>query len=412
MKRLAFLTAAAIGLGAPLAMAAPAIAAPVTLTITYNPSPLDPGNATTTGAQFELVGPITNGVNVGAQVSASVAVDGAAAGNTYVASWYACPARGSATADCQKVHGTLALGAGADLIFRYTVEQETLGKYLRLGVVAKDVAGAEVGTAEGTGATQPLVWPKLATGGRPTVSANPEAEKQATISLQAWTLPAGTTFGNRTVQVWSCPSENNGQGAGFAWNAAGDGCTDASSGIGSAFNTANATSLVYNVPAGATGRYLVVSDLVLARFGTNTTGAAVRSAATLVGTTPVATPTPTPSASPSAEATPAPAPTAATTFRVAVTTKPAVVRGKKLKVVVSTSSAASVGEATVQLKKRPTTKAKAIRTLKAVDVVNGTGQSVTLIPKRFAKGNYYVVVTYRDDKTKRKTVGSSQVVVK
>ena len=411
MKRLVFLTAAAIGLAAPLAMATPAMAAPATLTITYNTPPLDAGNATTTGAQFELLGPITNGVNVGAAMSARVAVDGAAAANSYAAKWYACPARGSATADCQWVHSTLAIGGGADLSFRYTVEQETLGKYLRLAVTAKDAAGVEVGTAEGTGATQALVWPKLATGGRPTVSANPEAAKQATISLQAWTLPTGTTFGNRTVQVWSCPSESNGQGAAFAWNAAGDGCTDATSGIGSAFNTANATSLVYNVPAGATGRYLVVSDLVLARFGTNTTGAVVRSSATLVGTTPVVTPTPTPSASPSAEPTAAPTP-AATTFRVAVTTKPVVVRGKKLKVVVSTSSAASIGEATVALKKRPTSKAKAIRTLKAVDVVNGTGQSVTAIPKRFAKGNYYVVVTYRDDTTKRKTIGSSQVVVK
>jgi hypothetical protein len=253
------------------------------------------------------------------------------------------------------------------------------------------------------------VYPGLATGGRPTVAANPRPAAQTNISLQAWSLKDGAAFASRAVTVWSCPSASNGQTSGAGWNVAGEGCTDVSSGIASTFNTLNATTIAFNVPANAEGRYLVVADNVLYRAGNLTAIATVRSAGAHALT---ATPSPTPS--PTATATPTAAPTAAPAakFRIAVITKSSVTRGARLKVVVSTSTATSIGTAKVQIKKRPTAKGGAAQTLKSIDVVNGTGQSVTKVGKRLAKGNYYVFATYVDDRSGKVTTASAPITLK
>jgi hypothetical protein len=194
-----------------------------------------------------------------------------------------------------------------------------------------------------------------------------------------------------------------------------------SQGIASAFNVVGATNVLFNVPAGAEGRYLIVSDLMLASFGSGSvTGAVVRSAATQVAVG--ASPSPSPSASPSATATPTANSTATSTgapeaaptgkFRIAVITKSSVTRGANLKVVVSTSTATSIGTAKVQIKKRPTAKGGAAQTLKSIDVVNGTGQSVTKVGKRLAKGNYYVFATYVDDRSGKVTTASAPITLK
>jgi len=139
-----------------------------------------------------------------------------------------------------------------------------------------------------------------------------------------------------------------------------------------------------------------------------------RTAIVTGGGTP--SPSPSPSASPSATVAipvnPSARPNAAGQFRVAVISKPSVTRGSRLKVTVSTSSATSIGEAVVQIKKRPTAQASAKQTLKAIDVVNGTGQSVTTINRRLPKGSYFLVATYRDDITKRKIISTAPLTIR
>jgi hypothetical protein len=105
-------------------------------------------------------------------------------------------------------------------------------------------------------------------------------------------------------------------------------------------------------------------------------------------------------------------PGAAGQFRIAVISKPSVTRGSRLEVTVSTSSATSMGEALVQIKKRPTSRAGTKQTLKKIDVVNGTGQAVSTISRRLPKGSYFLVATYVDDKTKRKTIGTAPLTIK
>jgi hypothetical protein len=219
------------------------------------------------------------------------------------------------------------------------------------------------------------------------------------------------------VKVYSCPAATNGQSQTYAWNTSADGCTDVSQGIASAFNVVGATNVLFNVPAGADGRYLIVSDLMLASFGSGSvTGAVVRSAATQVAVGASPSPSPSATATPTANSTAAStaAPEAAPTgkFRIAVITKSSVTRGVRLKVVVSTSTATSIGTAKVQIKKRPIAKGGAAQTLKSIDVVNGTGQSVTKVGKRLAKGNYFVFATYVDDRSGNVTTASAPITLK
>jgi hypothetical protein len=195
-----------------------------------------------------------------------------------------------------------------------------------------------------------------------------------------------------------------------------------SQGIASAFNVVGATNVLFNVPAGADGRHLIVSDLMLASFGSGSvTGAVVRSAATQVAVgaspspSPSATATPTansPTANSTAASTAAPEAAPTGKFRIAVITKSSVTRGARLKVVVSTSTATSIGTAKVQIKKRPIAKGGAAQTLKSIDVVNGTGQSVTKVGKRLAKGNYFVFATYVDDRSGNVTTASAPITLK
>jgi hypothetical protein len=195
-----------------------------------------------------------------------------------------------------------------------------------------------------------------------------------------------------------------------------------SQGIASAFNVVGATNVLFNVPAGADGRYLIVSDLMLASFGSGSvTGAVVRSAATQVAVgaspspSPSATATPTansPTANSTAASTAAPEAAPTGKFRIAVITNSSVTRGARLKVVVSTSTATSIGTAKVQIKKRPIAKGGAAQTLKSIDVVNGTGQSVTKVGKRLAKGNYFVFATYVDDRSGKVTTASAPITLK
>lgn len=420
MKKLAVAIATSVAVIVPIQFAAPAQAAPPSVTITYAAPGLTSGSALTTGAQLELFGPVPDSVNVRENVTVNVAVNyGGVPPRAYEARWYACPTRTSNLADCGNAISITNGGGAPPTSLTFQATQNYLGKYLRYWINVSNANG-EASTTQADGARQPLIWPALATGERPTFASAPTPGNQSNISLKAWNLAAGTTFASRTVQVWSCPNSANGQIPTFAWNARGDGCTDVSSGISSTFNTAAATTIAMNVPAGTEGRFLVVSDLVVARFGTNSTGALVRSEAVPVGATPSPSPSPSasPSASPSPSATienpgnPSARPNAAGQFRVAVTSKPSVTRGSRLKVTVSTSSATSMGEATVQIKKRPTARASAKQTLKSIDIVNGTGQSVTMINGRLPKGSYFLVATYRDDTTNRKTITTAPLTIK
>jgi hypothetical protein len=412
MKKFAFVAVSSATLITSLALAAPAQAAPPTVTITYAAPGLTKGDALTTGAQLELLGPVPDSVNVQGRLGVEYTVNyGGVNPFDYAAQWYRCPSRTSVLADCLETASNEGGGAPRST-YVYAPGPLDLGSYIRFVMRVRNANG-ESSVTEGTGARQPLVWPKLATGSPATFAAAPVPGTQSNIALKAWTLPEGTTFASRAVTVWSCPSASNGQVSTYAWNARGDGCTDVSSGITSTFNTAAATTIAFNVPAGTEGRYLVVSDQVLARFSASTTGALVRSSGNLIGgATPSASPSPTPTPSPSATPTAAPTAAPAAKFRIAVITKSSVTRGARLKVVVSTSTATSIGTAKVQLKKRPTAKGGAAQTLKSIDVVNGTGQSVTKVGKRLAKGNYYVFATYVDDRSGKVTTASAPITLK
>jgi len=392
-----------------LGLTAPAQAAEPDVTLTVDNPGLNKGNATTTGALVELLGPIPNATNVGTAVVGRIAANyGGVAVKSYQATWYSCPTRGAALNTCEAIAGSGIVNGTADgKSLSYTVGADAVGTYLRFVV---NVTNNNNETALDTSPTNSdiAVYPLLPTGGRPTPSGAMIQGTQTNIALKEWTIPAGSTFASRAVTAYSCPQATNGQGAASAWNPAGDGCTDVSSGIASTFATRNATTIAFNIPASTAGRFLVIQDTVGARstVGNLPTLTAVRSEG--IAITTEVTPTPTPTPSPTATADPTPAPSV---FRVAVTSKPAVTRGSRLKVVVSTSSARSIGEAKVQLKKRPSARGKATQTLKAVDIVNGTGQSVTKIGSRIAKGDYFLWVTYVDDRTGKITTASSKVKV-
>lgn len=402
-------TAIAVVIGT-LGHAAPVQAAEPDVTVTVDNPGLNKGNATTTGALVELLGPIPNATNVGTAVVGRIAANyGGVAAKSYQATWYSCPTRGAALNTCDAIAGSgIVNGTAEGKTLSYTVGADAVGTYLRFVV---NVTNNNNETSLDTSATNAdiVVYPPLPTGGRPTPSGAVIQGTQTNIALKEWTIPAGSTFSSRAVTVYSCPQAANGQGTSAAWNPAADGCTDVSSGIASTFATRNATTIAFNTPAATAGRFLVVQDTVGTRstVGNLATLAAVRSDGIAI-TTDV-TPTPTPTPSPTATTDPTPSPSV---FRVAVTSKPTVTRGSRLKVVVSTSSARSIGEAKVQLKKRPSARGKATQTLKAVDVVNGTGQSVTRIGGRIAKGDYFLWVTYVDDRTGKISTASSKVTVK
>ena len=428
MKKFAVVAVSSATLITSLAFSPPALAAdPPSVQLNYIPSALAKGDATSTGAQFEPFGPIPDAVQVGSTAVANLVVKEANGGiviGSQRSIWYACPSRGSELAACTE-RKRLVVGPN-DLIgagdFTYTATQDDVGKFLRVWSQVRSSATGLTTENPGTGSGQLLVWPRIATGARPTIAGSPASSSQTTIALRAWSLAPGTAFQSRTVKVYSCPAATNGQSQTYAWNTSVDGCTDVSQGIASAFNVVGATNVLFNVPAGADGRYLIASDLMLASFGSGSvTGAVVRSAATQVAVgaspspSPSATATPTansPTANSTAASTAAPEAAPTGKFRIAVITKSSVTRGVRLKVVVSTSTATSIGTAKVQIKKRPIAKGGAAQTLKSIDVVNGTGQSVTKVGKRLAKGNYFVFATYVDDRSGKVTTASAPITLK
>jgi hypothetical protein len=116
--------------------------------------------------------------------------------------WYSCPTRASGPNDCTAIKAERTRNGQPPATITATVPADSVGKYISIIIGAGNESN-DTASASGPDNDEPLVWPALATGGRPTFPAAPAPGAQATIALKAWNLAAGTTFASRTVQVWS-----------------------------------------------------------------------------------------------------------------------------------------------------------------------------------------------------------------
>ena len=331
-----------------------------------------------------------NAVVEGYELSAQIApinYTGTSGPGSYSYTWLSCPARGVPDTSCvtASTSGTVKGDPGGGNS-AYTATANDAMRYMRFSLtVTPSGTWDSARTVTSDPAKDIFVMPGPITGAQPQVSTYQALGTTGVATLKAWTLPSTAVFRVRDVAVWACTSSTAGQTAGrdFAPDAAG--CTKLTL-TSNPSSSPDAAALTFQIPAGASGQYLLVSDTVTVASGASALLSAwvVRSAtAPLPGQQAVTpTPTPVPAAVPS----------------IAVAALASVKRGGTYEVSIAVSPASSSGNATARLVtrgKKPTT----VQTLKAIRVTAGTGSSSTKISASVRPGTYNLVVRYADTPT-------------
>lgn len=338
------------------------------------------------------------GTDVKAQVG-TVDFTGTSGPGTYSYKWLSCPSRGAADGNCTAEDAVSSqTGNPSGIIRTYVPNADDVGRYLRFVLtVTPSGAGDTSRVVTSDPSKDVYVIGQSPAGAQPDVGSSQSPGTNGTAVLKKWTIPASSNFRIREVAAWACTSSSAGQTASKDFVPSSAGCTSLTV-LTNVAAVSDQTAIVFTIPADATGKYLLVSDVVTTATGPSSILASyvVRSAAVaLKGSSPVS---PTPSPTSTATPTPSPTlnPTPATSTLIVTSAKKAP-QGASYTVSVTVSPTAT-GTASVRLvtrKKKP----KTAQTLASVSVVNGSGTSQTKISKGVAKGKYTLIVQFIDTKT-------------
>jgi len=255
-----------------------------------------------------------------------------------------------------------------------------------------------------------------ATGGQPEVKPGQVPGEHGIALLRKWAIPASSGLRSREVAAWACTSPSAGQSTTKEFVPASAGCTSLQV-LTSVSWVADATAIVFAIPADAAGKYLLVSDAVTTSTGPSLALATylVRSAAVPLKGSAAASASPAPSASPS----PAPSGSAAggqsgsqsssATATMSVTAERRATAGVQYEVKVAMTPASATGVANVSLVTRGSP-SQVVQTLSSVQVANGTGTSRSTITAR--PGRYALVVQFVDGTTGKSLTYTRKVRVR
>lgn len=414
---------------APVASAATAFDMPQP-TVSYLPA--NQGNAIGSGAYLWLGGNTTLQTTVGDIVTGKIgtitfAEDMTPKSRTYT--WYACPTRGAALANCTSVQTLTADGNASNSGYNYNPKPADIGKYLAMSVNQKYnlPGGWNQATITTDRAKDLQVVNNLPTTVRPAWGITGlTAGGKANLLLFPWTMPSDTTFASRTLNVWACDSANAGQVTTATWTTTGCTALGAGSLSGGNVNSNSATIVQVQTTAAMAGKTLVAEAMISAKAGNGVAGIFVSRSAG--GTVPAAASGSAAAADASATPSPtatAPAPTEAsssasganggnsassTTAATAIVPTVKIIstkyfkRGRATGVSIELTGrgkgTVGTGNAVVQLIKKGLPGEKASQRLKTTVVKSMKGFKRQTLSKKLRPGTYYLRVIYTDSRSK------------
>lgn len=427
MKRATAIGGAAAAAGlATLVGAPPVTANPVTIPVPNISVPALPAtwSALGTGILASPDVPTGSVVLAGTEIKAQIGtIDfaGTSGQGTYTPTWLSCPSRGATDSACTPVDpGTSQPGNPSGQTRAYTPKAEDVGRYLRFSLSVTPPQGVPK-LATSDPAKDVYVLGPAATGGQPEVKPGQVPGEHGIALLRKWAIPASSGLRSREVAAWACTSPSAGQSTTREFVPASAGCTSLQV-LTSVSWVADATAIVFAIPADAAGKYLLVSDAVTTSTGPSLALATylVRSAAVpLKGSAAGASASPAPSASPS----PAPSGSAvgsqsgsqsggqstSATGTMSVTAERRATAGVQYEVKVAMTPASAAGVANVSLVTRGSP-SQVVQTLSSVQVANGTGTSRSTITAR--PGRYALVVQFVDGTTGKSLTYTRKVRVR
>lgn len=338
------------------------------------------------------------GTDVKAQVG-TVDFTGTSGPGTYSYKWLSCSGRGVADGTCTEEDSSSSqTGNPSGIIRTYVPNVDDVGRYLRFVLTVTPSGAGDSSRVVTTDASKDVyVIGQSPTGAQPEVGSSQSPGTNGTAVLKKWTIPASSNFRIREVAAWACTSSSAGQTTGRDFVPTSAGCTSLTV-LTNVAGVSDQTAIVFTIPSDATGKYLLVSDVVTTATGPSSILASyvVRSAAVALKGSATVSPTP----SPTSTATPTPSPTVnpnPATSTLIVTSAKKAPAGASYAVSVTVNPSAT-GTASVRLVTRKK-KAKTAQTLASVSVVNGSGTSQTKISNSVAKGKYTLIVQFIDTKT-------------
>jgi len=406
---------------ATLVGAPPVTANPVTIPVPNISVPALPAtwSALGTGILASPDVPTGSVVLAGTEIKAQIGtIDfaGTSGQGTYTPTWLSCPSRGAADSACTPVDpGTSQPGNPSGQTRAYTPKADDVGRYLRFSLSVTPPQGVPK-LATSDPAKDVYVLGPAATGGQPEVKPGQVPGEHGIALLRKWAIPASSGLRSREVAAWACTSPSAGQSTTKEFVPASAGCTSLQV-LTSVNWVADATAIVFAIPADAAGKYLLVSDAVTTSTGPSLALATylVRSAAVPLKGSAAASASPAPSASPSPTASGSAAggqsgsQSSSATATMSVTAERRATAGVQYEVKVAMTPASATGVANVSLVTRGSP-SQVVQTLSSVQVANGTGTSRSTITAR--PGRYALVVQFVDGTTGKSLTYTRKVRVR
>jgi len=422
LRRPSVIGGAAVVAGLATFVGAPPVTAnPVTIPVPNISVPALPAtwSALGTGILASPDVPTGSVVLAGTEIKAQIGtIDfaGTSGQGTYTPTWLSCPSRGAADSACTPVDpGTSQPGNPSGQTRAYTPKADDVGRYLRFSLSVTPPQGVPK-LATSDPAKDVYVLGPAATGGQPEVKPGQVPGEHGIALLRKWAIPASSGLRSREVAAWACTSPSAGQSTTKEFVPASAGCTSLQV-LTSVNWVADATAIVFAIPADAAGKYLLVSDAVTTSTGPSLALATylVRSAAVPLKGSAAASASPAPSASPSPTASGSAAggqsgsQSSSATATMSVTAERRATAGVQYEVKVAMTPASATGVANVSLVTRGSP-SQVVQTLSSVQVANGTGTSRSTITAR--PGRYALVVQFVDGTTGKSLTYTRKVRVR
>jgi len=422
LRRPSVIGGAAVVAGLATFVGAPPVTAnPVTIPVPNISVPALPATWSALGSGILASPDVPTGsvVLAGTEIKAQIGtIDfaGTSGQGTYTPTWLSCPSRGAADSACTPVDpGTSQPGNPSGQTRAYTPKADDVGRYLRFSLSVTPPQGVPK-LATSDPAKDVYVLGPAATGGQPEVKPGQVPGEHGIALLRKWAIPASSGLRSREVAAWACTSPSAGQSTTKEFVPASAGCTSLQV-LTSVNWVADATAIVFAIPADAAGKYLLVSDAVTTSTGPSLALATylVRSAAVPLKGSAAASASPAPSASPSPTASGSAAggqsgsQSSSATATMSVTAERRATAGVQYEVKVAMTPASATGVANVSLVTRGSP-SQVVQTLSSVQVANGTGTSRSTITAR--PGRYALVVQFVDGTTGKSLTYTRKVRVR
>jgi len=422
LRRPSVIGGAAVVAGLATFVGAPPVTAnPVTIPVPNISVPALPATWSALGSGILASPDVPTGsvVLAGTEIKAQIGtIDfaGTSGQGTYTPTWLSCPSRGAADSSCTPVDpGTSQPGNPSGQTRAYTPKADDVGRYLRFSLSVTPPQGVPK-LATSDPAKDVYVLGPAATGGQPEVKPGQVPGEHGIALLRKWAIPASSGLRSREVAAWACTSPSAGQSTTKEFVPASAGCTSLQV-LTSVNWVADATAIVFAIPADAAGKYLLVSDAVTTSTGPSLALATylVRSAAVPLKGSAAASASPAPSASPSPTASGSAAggqsgsQSSSATATMSVTAERRATAGVQYEVKVAMTPASATGVANVSLVTRGSP-SQVVQTLSSVQVANGTGTSRSTITAR--PGRYALVVQFVDGTTGKSLTYTRKVRVR